>query len=136
LLEHLPFAKAMISVVSPPFVKSELCRKEVETFWRAAEQGTGAWVSNKSRLIKVLKTATSTEQMPHSLADIFSPLAGFEFFETDSETGRVREFDESFGPLLKQRFFERVYDLAYDTCLLLRKMQGKTYCSFRSSRRS
>ena len=33
---------------------------------------------------------------------------------------RVREFDETFGPLLKQRFFERVYDLAYDTCQLLR----------------
>jgi hypothetical protein len=35
----------------------------------------------------------------------------------------VREFDEMFGPLLKQRFFERVYDLAYDTCQLLRAYQ-------------
>jgi hypothetical protein len=39
-------------------------------------------------------------------------LFGFEFFEHDAETGRVREFDETFGPVLKQRFFERVYDLA------------------------
>jgi hypothetical protein len=50
-------------------------------------------------------------------------LFGFEFFERDAETGRVREFDETFGPLLKQRFFERVYDLAYDTCQLLRQFQ-------------
>jgi len=45
--------------------------------------------------------------MPRPLLDIFAPLFGFEFFELDVETGRVREFDETFGPALKQRFFER-----------------------------
>ena len=34
LLEQLPQAKAMISVVSPPFLKSDICRREVERFWR------------------------------------------------------------------------------------------------------
>jgi serine/threonine protein kinase len=120
LLEHLPQATAMISVVSPPFVKSDICRKKVERFWRGAEQSGGAWVNDKARLLKVLKTAVPPAEIPHPLADIFSPLFGFEFFELDPETGRVREFDETFGPLLKQRFFERVYDLAYDTCQLLR----------------
>ena len=33
LLQHVPQAKAMISVVSPPFINSELCRREVEQFW-------------------------------------------------------------------------------------------------------
>jgi predicted Ser/Thr protein kinase len=123
LLEQLPQAKAMISVVSPPFIKSEICRREVEQFWRGAEQSGGAWVKDRARLLKVLKTAVAAEEIPPPLADIFSPLFGFEFFELDSETGRVREFDETFGPLLKQRFFERVYDLAYDTCQLLRTFQ-------------
>ena len=67
----------------------------------------------------MLKTAVSEQQMPRQLLDIFSPLFGFEFFELDAETGRVREFDETFGPVLKQRFFERVYDLAYDGCQVL-----------------
>jgi serine/threonine protein kinase len=123
LLEQLPQAKAMISVVSPPFIKSDICRKEVERFWRGAEQSGGAWVNDKARLMKVQKTAVSAEEIPRPLADIFSPLAGFDFFEIDSGTGRVREFDETFGPLLKQKFFERVYDLAYDTCQLLRTLQ-------------
>src|SRR5262249_17727217 len=92
-------------------------------FWRGAEQSGGAWVNDKARLLKVLKTAVSTGEIPSPLADIFSPLFGFEFFELDSETGRVREFDETFGPLLKQRFFERVYDLAYDTCQVLKTLQ-------------
>ena len=123
LPEQFPDVKAMISVVSPPFIKSEICRREVERFWRSAEQGGGGWVNDKSRLLKVLKTAVSAEEFPPTLADIFSPLFGFEFFELDSETGRVREFDETFGPLLKQRFFERVYDLAYDTCQLLKTLR-------------
>lgn len=119
LLQQVPQAKAMISVVSPPFIKSQLCRREVEQFWHGAEQTGGRYIQDKSRLLKVLKTAVSDQQMPRPLLDIFSPLFGFEFFELDAETGRVREFDETFGPVLKQRFFERVYDLAYDGCQVL-----------------
>ena len=119
LLQHVPQAKAMISVVSPPFINSELCRRGVEHFWHGAEKSGGRYIEDKSRLLKVLKTAVAQQQMPPQLLDIFSPLFGFEFFELDPETGRVREFDETFGPVLKQRFFERVYDLAYDGCQVL-----------------
>jgi serine/threonine protein kinase len=128
LLEHVPQAKAMISVVSPPFVNSALCRREVEQFWHGAEQTGGRYVKEKSRLLKVLKTAVSEQQMPRQLVDIFAPLSGFEFFELDADTGRIREFDETFGPVLKQRFFERVYDLAYDGChvlSLLKQVRGR-----------
>ncbi|HVC99084.1 MAG TPA: protein kinase, partial [Pirellulales bacterium] len=123
MLRHVPRAKAMISVVSPPFVKSEVCRRGVEQFWLGAEQTGGRYIKDKSRLLKVLKTSVSPQQMPRPLVDIFSPLFGFEFFEQDAETGRVREFDETFGPALKQRFFERVYDLAYDGCQVLSLMK-------------
>ena len=119
LLLQVPQAKAMISVVSPPFVNSQLCRRGVEQFWQGAEHTGGRYIKDKSRLLKVLKTSVSEQQMPRPLFDIFSPLFGFEFFELDGETGRVREFDETFGPVLKQRFFERVYDLAYDGCQVL-----------------
>jgi len=128
LLQQVPEAKAMISVVSPPFVKSEVCMREVQRFWNGAERTGGRYVKEKSRLLKVLKTAVSDQQMPRPLVDIFSPLFGFEFFELDAETGRIREFDETFGPVLKQRFFERVYDLAYDGCQvlsLLKQVRGR-----------
>jgi serine/threonine protein kinase len=119
LLQQVPQAKAMISVVSPPFLNSQLCRREVEKFWHGGEETKGRYIEEKSCLLKVMKTAVSEQQMPRQLLDIFSPLFGFEFFELDTETGRVREFDETFGPALKQRFFERVYDLAYDSCQVL-----------------
>ena len=47
-----------------------------------------------------------------SLKNRFPELRSFEFFEDDPATGRVREFDERFGPEAKQRYFERVYDVA------------------------
>ncbi len=123
LLERLPKVKAMISVVSPPFIKSEICRKEVEEFWHRVKQTGGLWVEDKARLLKILKTAVADREMPPQLADIFNPLFGFEFFELDPTTGRVREFDETFGPALKQRFFERVYDVSYDLCQVLKAMK-------------
>jgi hypothetical protein len=123
LVEHLPRVKAMISVVSPPFIHSRACRGEVEEFWRIASETGGQWVEDKARLLKVLKTAISDEDLPQPLAEIFSPLLGFEFFEVDPQTGRIREFDETFGPVLKQRFFERVYDLAHDVCQILKALR-------------
>jgi serine/threonine protein kinase len=59
VLEHLPRVKAMISVVSPPFIKSGACRSEVEQFWRIAAQTGGQWVEERARLLKVLKTSRS-----------------------------------------------------------------------------
>jgi serine/threonine protein kinase len=123
VIEHLPRVKAMVSVVSPPFIRSGACRIEVEEFWRIAAQTGGQWVADKPRLLKVLKTAVRDVDFPPALADIFAPLLGFEFFELDPQTGRIREFDETFGPVLKQRFFERVYDLAHDVCQVLKALR-------------
>jgi serine/threonine protein kinase len=114
LLERVSDVKAMVSILSPPFVKSEDCRREVEEFWQRAERSGEFWVEEKPRLFKVVKTPVSAGELPPSLESLFARLFGFEFYERDAETGRVREFDEAFGPLLKQRFHERVYDLAHE----------------------
>ena len=50
VIEHLPRVKAMISVVSPPFVRSGALRGEVAEFWRIAGQTGGQWVDDKARL--------------------------------------------------------------------------------------
>src|SRR5262249_27223917 len=89
LLQQVPQAKAMISVVSPPFVNSPLCQREVEHFWHYGEPGVstpgrGRYIEDKARLLKVLKTAVSEQQMPRPLLDIFAPLFGFEFYELDA----------------------------------------------------
>lgn len=118
--DELAGVKTMISVVSPPFMKAEGCRREVDAFYRHAKNRGGLSVGDKSRLFKVVKTPVEMRDMPAPMAEIFARLADFNFFELDPITGRVREFDESFGAVAKQRFFERIYDLAQELCLVLK----------------
>lgn len=120
LQRHLAKVKAMVSVVSPPFVKSEGCVRELQEFCANAEESGGLWVENKPRVFKVLKTPVASGEVPGDVADLFSRLFAFEFFEQDPVTGRIREFDEAFGETLRQRFHERLYDLAYEVCQVLR----------------
>lgn len=124
LLESLPVVKALVSVVSPPFVKTEGCRREVEQFWHSAERAGDLFVENRSRIFKVVKTPVEPEEVPDSLSQLFERLPSFEFFERDSTSGRLREFDEAFGASAKQRYYERVYDLAYEICQVLKRLQA------------
>ncbi len=120
LQKHLADVKAMVSIVSPPFIRSDGCVKELQEFCENAEQSGGLWVQNKPRVFKVIKSPVATGEVPDPLNDLFSRLFGFEFFEQDPVTGRIREFDEAFGETHKQRFHERLYDLAYEVCQVLR----------------
>jgi hypothetical protein len=121
---ELARVKMMISVVSPPFLKAEGCRREVAAFYQHAIDQGKLLCGDKARLLKVVKTPVEMRDMPAPLSEIFARLADFNFFEMDAVTGRVREFDESFGPLAKQRFFERIYDLAQELCLVLKACQS------------
>jgi len=121
---QLAQVKTMVSVVSPPFLKAEGCRRKVAAFHQHAANQGGLWHGDKARLLKVVKTPVEMRDMPPPLSEIFARLADFNFFEVDAATGRVREFDESFGPVAKQRFFERIYDLAQELCLVLKACQS------------
>ena len=120
LQRQLAKVKAMVSVVSPPFVKSDGCVRELQEFCVKAEESGGLWVENKPRLFKVMKTPVGPGEIPSELTELFSRLFAFEFFEQDPVTGRIREFDEAFGETLKQRYHERLYDLAHEVCQVLR----------------
>ena len=77
VLELLPNVKALISVVSPPFLKSNGCRREVEQFWKSAESSGQLQVENKSRVFKVVKRPVPSEEVPPPLSDIFPKLLDF-----------------------------------------------------------
>ena len=60
-------AKVMISVLSPRYIKSEWCNRELNEFYEAAENESGIRVGEKSRLIKVVKTPFDTDQAAEHL---------------------------------------------------------------------
>jgi hypothetical protein len=112
LLPALHSAKAMIAVVTPSFVRSESCRQVVESFWQQAERSSGVFVGSQPRLFKVVKTPTAQDEVPPGLGALFSQLLDFEFYEEEPESGRVRELDERLAPETRQRYHERIYDVA------------------------
>jgi hypothetical protein len=125
VLQRLPDVRTLVSVLSPPFVRSDGCRSQATAFWRATEELGRFQVENQPRLFKVVKTPVDTRELPSDVAPLFTRLKSFEFFEWDPDTGRLREFDEAFGDLSRQHYHERVYDVAYEVSQLLKTLQGR-----------
>ncbi|MEM9008821.1 MAG: toll/interleukin-1 receptor domain-containing protein [Cyanobacteria bacterium P01_F01_bin.86] len=101
----------LLSIVSPRYLKSEWCIRELQTFCNLATEQTGGLNigENKGRLFKVVKTYVPREQYPTE----FESFIGYEFFEFDT-AGRPQEFDKIYGPELERKFYARLNDLAYD----------------------
>jgi len=120
LVERLKQVAALVSVVSPRYVRSEWTRRELTEFWRAADKQGGISLREKARIFKVLKTPVPPEMHPPELKS----LLGYEFYKVDPETGKVRELDEVFGPEAQRDFWLKLDDLAHDICCLLEMVEA------------
>ena len=114
--------RLMVSIVTPRYINSEWCNRELKEFHDRAEEAGGVRVGEKSRIIKVVKTPVENDG--GGAHQIFNSLLGFEFFDVDPDTGRVREFNEEFGHEAKRNYLERVYDLAHEISGILKEMGG------------
>ena len=113
-------AKVMVSIMSPRYMKSEWCLRELNEFYNSATEDGGIKVGEKARIFKVIKTPIDPRDIPDKLPPILESIIGFEFFDFDSDTGRLSEYDETFGEQARQNYFSRIYDLAYEICDLLK----------------
>lgn len=120
---QFPKLKLMISIVTPRYVKSEWCTKEVDLFSKAAASSGGLVVDNKSRIFKIVKTPVDLDIQP----PIMKPLLGYEFYRVDPQTKRPTEF----GVRGKEKDIEIQYwtkldDVAYDVAQLISKLDQVT----------
>jgi hypothetical protein len=120
VIKQLPDVKTMVSVLSPPFAKSNGCRRGIEEFCQQTQRSGKFYVKDRPRLFKVMKTPINDGDLPPHVDDVLRRLVAFEFYERDHESGRFREFDEAFGEQARQRYYEKVYDLAYEIAQVLR----------------
>jgi hypothetical protein len=109
----------LVAVLSPRYVQSEWCNREVHEFCRACEAKGSLKVGTRSRVFKVVKTPVPLERHPREL----QPLLGYEFFTVDEQTGRPRELLNLFGPEAERQFLTRLDDLAYDVAKLLDELE-------------
>jgi hypothetical protein len=115
------FAKVaiMISIVTPRYVKSEWCLKEVNEFRDICQQNAGFIVRNKARVFKVIKTPVAQDLHPDSIKNIL----GYEFYGTDPHTNRVKEFSPVFSHT-ERGYWEKLDDLANDICVFLEELKA------------
>ncbi len=109
IFTQLQQSALLISIVSPPAIKSRWCEDEWQAFERFADRNGGFRVANEPRAIKVVKSPLPADQH----RELFG-MRGFEFYERDTQSNCIHEFDQS-GPE-----FERILlDLAQNIQRLL-----------------
>ena len=117
LVEAVPQAAILVSIISPRYLKSEWCLRELERFTSVADADR---LTNKSRVFKVVKTPIERAQEPSPL----NQLLGYEFFTVDEASGRPSEFRIEFGPEAKQHYLAKLYDLAYEIADTLKQLSN------------
>lgn len=111
----------LVSVLTPRYLHSEWCNKEVAEFCKCAEQSGGMVFENKARIFKVLKTPVDTQE---SLPAVVKDVLGYEFFTFEGET--PLELDPAYGEKYAQDYNRKVGKLAWDISQLLKKLETDT----------
>ncbi len=119
IVTQFPKTAVMISILSPRYIKSEWCTKELREFTTAATSGIGTRIGNKSRIFKLIKTAVPYDAHPPEIAESL----GYEFYITDTYTGKVKEINQKSGGDQEQLYWTKLDDIAHDICDLLEKVK-------------
>jgi len=111
-----------LSVVTPRYLQSSSCRCELQDFFRLAGQTGGVRLNDKHRVFKVAKTYVPLGDHPPELQE----LLGYEFYERDQASGRVREFDHEISPKGEKdkRYWDKFEDLVWDIRELIDRLEA------------
>ncbi len=110
LVARLSKVALLVAVLSPRYVRSEWCMRELDEFCKGAAACGGLNVGDKSRVFKVVKIHVPPESHPPQLRGVL----GYEFYDYDAERGRSNEFSPEVVPHKDIRYWGKLDDLAYD----------------------
>jgi hypothetical protein len=124
IVEQFPHTALLVSVLTPRYLNSEWCTREVQEFCKSAQHTGGLVVENKARILKVIKTPADTEE---ALPEVMKEVLGYEFFTF--EDGTPLELDPAYGEKFAQEYNRKVGKLAWDAAQLLKKLAADTRSS-------
>ena len=116
--EQVPKSAILISVLSPSYMNSEWCKREMQLFTRIATESGGVRLGNKARIIKVEKIYVPLEKHPPELQG----MTGYQFYYMDDH--RARELSPESGPHAVE-YWQRIDDVAQDVSELLQAMKAR-----------
>jgi len=116
IYEKLEKAALVIAIISPRFVASQWCVREIEYFAEIANNNIGFKVDNKIRVVKVVKFPVDNEKHPEAIRES----QNFDFYY--SENQRPKEINI----VTKRDLYEnKLEELAWDIHLLLKRVRLK-----------
>lgn len=107
----------LVSILSPRYVRSEWCTRELREFCTAAENTGGVTIGNKSRVFKIIKTPVESAA---SLPDPIQQTLGYDFFAVEGDESR--ELDPAFGDQARQQFLGKLNGLAWQIAKCLQQL--------------
>lgn len=118
IIQQFPKTALMISILSPRYLKSEWCTREIKSFYKTASEGQGTRIGNKSRIFKIIKTAVPFDAHPSEIVDTL----GYDFFIADADTGKTKELSDKAPGDLEQLYWAKLDDIAHDISNLLSQL--------------
>ena len=119
IVDQFAQTAVLVSVLTPRYLNSDWCTREVREFCERAEHSGGVVVDNKARVFKVLKAPVDTQE---SLPAVVKDILGYEFFTL--EDGAPLELDPAYGEKFAQDYNRKVGKLAWDVAQLLKKLEA------------
>lgn len=118
LVQRLPQVALLVSILSPRYVRSEWCIRELNEFVKATAASGGVRIGDKARVFKIVKTPVPLAQQPAE----FQGLLGYDFYTVDPEVGRARELSQTGDPESQRLYWLKLDDLAHDIADSLERM--------------
>ena len=119
LVDRLPRVAVLASIVSPRYLKSDWCMRELREFWKASATTGGVRIGNKTRVFKIVKTPVPLDQQIPEFQDVL----GYEFYTVDPDSGRARELSQTGDPESQRLYWAKLDDLAHDMAELLEAIE-------------
>jgi len=104
----------LVSVLTPSYIRSEWCHRELQTFVEAAQETGGIDVGRKKRIVKVIKTPVPHSEVP----EILDTVLGHEFYHVEFGTELVREFHLDPNTEARREYWARLDDVAQEIRVL------------------
>lgn len=118
LVEQIPRAAILVSVLSPSYINSEWCRREMEVFCQIANDTGGLRLGTRARIFKVEKINVPLGKHPAELQG----MTGYAFYYIDEKANRSRELSPESGPHAIE-YWQKIDDVAQDLTSLLEEMK-------------
>jgi len=121
ILAQFPKTALFVSILTPRYIDSEWCAREVQEFCDAAGRTGGVVLDNKARVFKVIKTPVEREDR---LPQIMRDMLGYPFFVFDDEQTPLELDPVAYGSEIASQYNQKVAKLAWDLARFVNRLES------------